>query len=150
MRATAATTLAVLLSGPHRAPTGVLLSGPQRAPVPRLQQTSSSPTLSVPPPWELLQKLASSEALELQQELVGLAMEQDPEVVLRRSFDLARAVNTVSFETVQGAAAGDVSEPAIILRRLCEELGATYVKLGQFIASSPTLFPPEYVSEFQK
>jgi len=77
-------------------------------------------------------------------------MEQDPEVVLRRSFDLARAVNTVSFETVQGAAAGEVSEPAIILRRLCEELGATYVKLGQFIASSPTLFPPEYVSEFQK
>ena len=38
----------------------------------------------------------------------------------------------------------------MILRRMCEELGATYVKLGQFIASSPTLFPPEYVQEFQK
>jgi len=36
------------------------------------------------------------------------------------------------------------------LRRLFERLGATYVKLGQFIASSPTLFPPEYVLEFQK
>jgi 2,4-dichlorophenol 6-monooxygenase len=33
---------------------------------------------------------------------------------------------------------------------MCEELGATYVKVGQFIASSPTLFPPEYVQEFQK
>ena len=37
-----------------------------------------------------------------------------------------------------------------MLRRLFERLGATYIKLGQFIASSPTLFPPEYVAEFQK
>ncbi|GKY94103.1 hypothetical protein MPSEU_000376700 [Mayamaea pseudoterrestris] len=29
-------------------------------------------------------------------------------------------------------------------------MGATYVKLGQFIASSPTIFPKEYVVEFQK
>ena len=36
------------------------------------------------------------------------------------------------------------------LRRLFERLGATYIKLGQFIASSPTLFPAEYVLEFQK
>ncbi|XP_043707141.1 uncharacterized aarF domain-containing protein kinase At5g05200, chloroplastic [Telopea speciosissima] len=35
------------------------------------------------------------------------------------------------------------------LRRLFERLGATYIKLGQFIASAPTLFPPEYVEEFQ-
>jgi aarF domain-containing kinase len=37
-----------------------------------------------------------------------------------------------------------------VLRRLFERLGATYIKLGQFIASSPTIFPPEYVLEFQK
>jgi aarF domain-containing kinase len=37
-----------------------------------------------------------------------------------------------------------------ILRTLFERLGATYVKLGQFIASSPTIFPAEYVLEFQK
>lgn len=35
------------------------------------------------------------------------------------------------------------------LRRLFERLGATYIKLGQLIASAPTLFPPEYVKEFQ-
>ena len=35
------------------------------------------------------------------------------------------------------------------LRKLFERLGATYVKLGQFIASSPTLFPRAYVEEFQ-
>ena len=38
----------------------------------------------------------------------------------------------------------------MILRKLFERLGATYIKLGQFIASSPTLFPPEYVLEFEK
>ncbi|KAF5467549.1 hypothetical protein F2P56_017365 [Juglans regia] len=37
----------------------------------------------------------------------------------------------------------------LYLRRLFERMGATYIKLGQFIASAPTLFPPEYVKEFQ-
>jgi len=36
-----------------------------------------------------------------------------------------------------------------VLRNIFEELGATYIKLGQFIASSPTFFPKEYVEEFQ-
>lgn len=36
------------------------------------------------------------------------------------------------------------------LRETFEQLGCTYVKLGQFIASSPTLFPESYVEEFQK
>lgn len=31
----------------------------------------------------------------------------------------------------------------VVLRKLFEKLGATYIKLGQFIASSPTLFPEE-------
>lgn len=35
------------------------------------------------------------------------------------------------------------------LRNLFERLGATYIKLGQFIASTPSLFPAEYVKEFQ-
>jgi aarF domain-containing kinase len=35
------------------------------------------------------------------------------------------------------------------LRKLFERLGSTYIKLGQFIASSPTLFPEEFVVEFQ-
>lgn len=36
-----------------------------------------------------------------------------------------------------------------LLRQTFERLGATYVKLGQFIASSPSLFPEAYVTEFQ-
>lgn len=36
-----------------------------------------------------------------------------------------------------------------LLRQTFERLGSTYVKLGQFIASSPSLFPEDYVNEFQ-
>jgi predicted unusual protein kinase regulating ubiquinone biosynthesis (AarF/ABC1/UbiB family) len=36
-----------------------------------------------------------------------------------------------------------------LLRQTFERLGATYIKLGQFIASSPSIFPREYVEEFQ-
>jgi len=38
----------------------------------------------------------------------------------------------------------------VALRKFFERMGATYIKLGQFVASSPTLFPKEYVVEFQK
>lgn len=37
-----------------------------------------------------------------------------------------------------------------VLRQTFERLGTTYIKLGQFIASAPSVFPPEYVTEFQK
>ncbi|KAJ3669391.1 hypothetical protein LUZ60_011341 [Juncus effusus] len=37
----------------------------------------------------------------------------------------------------------------LYLRKLFERMGATYIKLGQFVASAPTLFPSEYVEEFQ-
>ena len=35
------------------------------------------------------------------------------------------------------------------VREVFEELGVTYIKLGQFIASSPSFFPPEYVAAFE-
>lgn len=72
---------------------------------------------------------------------------------LTRSLQVARAVtklfreftgNQASFQDQDGQLA-----PPKIVKRLFEELGATYIKLGQFIASSPTLFPAEYVLEFQ-
>lgn len=37
----------------------------------------------------------------------------------------------------------------ILMRQTFEQLGATYIKLGQFIASAPSLFPREYVDAFQ-
>ncbi len=45
---------------------------------------------------------------------------------------------------------GKSTPPEAVLRRLFEKLGATYIKLGQFVASSPTLFPEAYALEFQK
>jgi aarF domain-containing kinase len=43
-------------------------------------------------------------------------------------------------------------DPAVYpaLRKSFEELGATYIKLGQLIASAPGLFPKELVEEMQK
>ncbi len=35
------------------------------------------------------------------------------------------------------------------VRETFEALGTTYIKLGQFIASAPSIFPEEYVEEFQ-
>ena len=40
--------------------------------------------------------------------------------------------------------------PANEVRELFEALGATYIKFGQFIASSPSIFPKEYVEEFEQ
>ena len=45
---------------------------------------------------------------------------------------------------------GNRPPPATLLRETFERLGSTYIKLGQFIASAPSLFGQEYVEEFQK
>ncbi|KAH6826592.1 Protein kinase superfamily protein [Perilla frutescens var. hirtella] len=60
--------------------------------------------------------------------------------------DASKAANT------SGGLAADLQLgllSPLYLRKLFERMGATYIKLGQFIASAPTLFPPEYVQEFQ-
>lgn len=38
----------------------------------------------------------------------------------------------------------------ILLRMFCEDLGPTFIKFGQIIASSAGMFPDAYVKEFQK
>ena len=52
------------------------------------------------------------------------------QVVLKRSLDLSRALNTVVGEVLRTGASVDNRTLPLVLRRLCEELGATYVKLG--------------------
>lgn len=42
-----------------------------------------------------------------------------------------------------------LAQVARVMRELFERLGATYVKMGQLIASSPTVFPAEVVAEFE-
>ena len=41
-------------------------------------------------------------------------------------------------------------EPAARVRRALEELGPTFVKLGQILATRGDLFPPEWIAEFGK
>lgn len=70
-----------------------------------------------------------------------------------RSIQVAKAIATLAHDFSKNKEKflddkGSVSIPKS-LRRLFEELGATYIKLGQFIASSPTIFPAEYVEVFQ-
>src|SRR5262249_26138403 len=36
-----------------------------------------------------------------------------------------------------------------IIRMFCEDMGPTFIKLGQIIASSSGMFPDRYVKEFQ-
>ncbi|XP_020241697.1 uncharacterized aarF domain-containing protein kinase At5g05200, chloroplastic isoform X1 [Asparagus officinalis] len=64
--------------------------------------------------------------------------------------DLSKVLreNNSSFATLPTELQLGLLSP-IYLRRLFERMGATYIKLGQFIASAPTLFPAEYVQEFQ-
>ena len=38
----------------------------------------------------------------------------------------------------------------VLLRSMCEDLGPTFIKFGQIIASSAGMFPDAYVKEFQK
>lgn len=69
-------------------------------------------------------------------------------------FDGLRSVARIGETAVVAAKAGikyatDKSSNAKLMRETFESLGSTYIKLGQFIASTPSLFPREYVEEFQ-
>lgn len=41
-------------------------------------------------------------------------------------------------------------EPAVRARRALEELGPTFVKLGQVLATRVDMFPPQWIAEFEK
>ena len=74
-----------------------------------LRATAPPPSLPSLDPFSTLQKLTSPEAAELARELAELSLQQDPQVVLKRSLDLARALNTVGAEAVSG---GSLPDPA--------------------------------------
>lgn len=67
-----------------------------------------------------------------------------------------RVLNSARVFTQNGAgflfdsASGKPANAAIALRKSFEELGATYIKLGQLIASAPGLFPEDFVKEMSK
>lgn len=90
------------------------------------------------------------ELQKLSQEALQLALRSGPQG-FRRSAQAAEAFLSVGRQQLEAFQKDrQFNAPQVILRELFEKLGATYIKLGQFIASSPTIFPEEYVLEFQK
>lgn len=70
---------------------------------------------------------------------------------LKKSLNIANRVGqTLSVAGLVGVriARGEKLD-ATMLKQSFEQLGTTYIKIGQFIASTPSLFPREYVEAFQ-
>ncbi|KAL7572115.1 hypothetical protein ACA910_001752 [Epithemia clementina (nom. ined.)] len=90
------------------------------------------------------------EARSLVQDILEAVREAGPRAGPLRTLEAYRAAALTINEFLPSLLRNGTVELPVVLRSLFERLGATYIKLGQFIASSPTLFPKEYVLEFQK
>jgi aarF domain-containing kinase len=144
-----------------------VVGGQSRLVTPRSALTMSS----LPPPRVPALDEIVSEGREVMREALGIVQEVGLESTIRRTIVGQRAFLTTALELAGELPRAPFPPPAGMsiesflrdyigqlppelaprtLRRLFERLGATYVKLGQFIASSPTLFPADYVLEFQK
>ncbi|KAI2495999.1 ABC1 family-like protein [Fragilaria crotonensis] len=98
-----------------------------------------------------VQERTPEEAVSLIKDVLTAVMEAGPRAGPARTLQAYRALTS----TIQDFVPAFQRQPEqfsapVALRKLFERLGATYVKLGQFVASSPTIFPAEYVTEFQK
>ncbi|MZR64048.1 AarF/ABC1/UbiB kinase family protein [Alcanivorax sp. DP30] len=82
----------------------------------------------------------------LEGERSGLALALN---TARGGFRIAETLGVISRQGL-GWLLGDRPPVPALLRSTFESLGTTYIKLGQFIASSPSIFPEEYVEEFQR
>ena len=71
--------------------------------------------------------------------------------LLKHTFNVVNRVRQTA--SVAGLSALRVARgekpDAMLLKETFEQLGTTYIKIGQFIASTPSLFPREYVEAFQ-
>jgi aarF domain-containing kinase len=127
-------------------------TGPVRSPQ-ALHMTFNNP--SSPNKKRVKKTLADrsqEEGISLVRDVIQAAVDAGPRAGPRRTLQAYRAFASTAAEFLPKLAntGSDGLPLPQILRTLFERLGATYVKLGQFIASSPTLFPKEYVVEFQK
>ena len=118
-----------------------------------LYSTKSSTTTTTSRAKKSVRERTSEEAVSLIRDVVQAAFDAGPRAAPSRTLQAYIAITRTlqDFSPVQrpGRQAEQFSAP-VALRKLFERLGATYIKLGQFVASSPSLFPNEYVLEFQK
>lgn len=93
----------------------------------------------------------AKDAIKLLEEVRNVVLTTGFETGLKRGLQAAQAAAQTAAEVARERPERiDEAFAAKVLRKLFERLGSTYVKLGQFIASSPTLFPAPYVKEFQR
>ena len=128
--------------------------------------TSGSTATSTRKPKKTVRDRTNEEAASLIRDIIQAGVEAGPRAGVVRSLQAYYAVTStlndflpISIPIIgqtrsqrqrnQGNEVEPFSAP-VAVRKLFERLGATYVKLGQFVASSPSLFPKEYVVEFQK
>jgi aarF domain-containing kinase len=81
------------------------------------------------------------------------AMIKDFPSAVSLGFNAARRLRQTAFALGKtGLDWATSSQPSVpvLMRSAFERMGATYIKVGQLIASSPTLFPEAYVKEFQR
>ena len=94
------------------------------------------------------------EAVDLIRDILKAAVEAGPRAGPARTLEAYRAVAQTAQEFLPKLLTSNSRSVSsmfpVIIRTLFERMGITYIKLGQFVASSPTLFPKEYVKEFQK
>jgi hypothetical protein len=114
--------------------------------------TPSSSRNSNRRPKKSVQDRTQEEAVSLIRDVVQAVYEAGPRAGPARTLQAYLAVTRTiqDFLPQPGRPTAESFSIPVALRKLFERLGATYVKLGQFVASSPTLFPKEYVLEFQK
>jgi aarF domain-containing kinase len=81
------------------------------------------------------------------------AIYKDFPSTLSLGFNAARRLRQTAFalgKTGLDYMTGSQPSIPVLMRTAFERMGATYIKVGQLIASSPTLFPESYVKEFQR
>jgi aarF domain-containing kinase len=66
-----------------------------------------------------------------------------------RVLDTVKVFSLGTANLLQKAARGEANDAPATLRKIFEDLGATYIKLGQLIASAPGIFPEPFVKEMQ-
>ena len=86
--------------------------------------------------------------------LIGVGVLAFALLLASRTVRRMLATSWVGFKALGAAAVvrsrGNKSPGPLVVRRAFEDLGPTYIKLGQLVASSQGLFPERYCLEFRK
>ena len=112
-------------------------------------KSSTSKTIK---PKKTVADRTQAETQSLIEDLLKAVIEAGPRAGPARTLQAYKAITRTIQDFIPRAnrREPETFSAPVALRKLFERMGATYIKLGQFVASSPTLFPKEYVVEFQK